>query len=104
MTDQEINEAVARKLLGNSHASYLKEGIVVGDIPEYSRSIGAAWEIVEKVPCYDPEDRPCYFKLIKTMDGFAAMWRDPTVKEFWGFRAEADTAPKAICSAFLKLP
>lgn len=56
MTDQEINEAVARKLGWESHPSYIVKNRIDwktpkgGDrnkLPDYCHDIKAAWEIVE---------------------------------------------------------
>lgn len=113
MTNQEINEAVARKL-GWKHAQCQDApGLKTGkewwfdlegmprDTPDFCHSIAAAWEIVEKFQ-YN-------LRRIKAM---------PANKEsFWLYKFEictgpfaedwisesADTAPMAIALCFLKL-
>lgn len=53
MTDQEINEAVARKLGIDPKATFSgvdnKTGDLKFDVPDYCHSIAAAWEILEFV-------------------------------------------------------
>lgn len=94
MTDHEINEACARKLgwypvgihWANQNNNYL-----IKNPSDYCHSIVAAWEI---------------FSTVKTM---GSIYRNPdcywcsfaTVPE--RTEAQADTAPMAICLAFLKL-
>lgn len=85
MTDSELNEAVASKL-GKDQAGYLYP-----EIPSYSTSIEAAWEIVEK------QD---FCKLIKA----ATVFRCKLGENYPGVEAYGDTAPRAICEAFLRLP
>jgi len=107
MTNQEINEAVARKLgwikvlagwMDNSRHS------IHPNIPNYCTDIADVWEIVEDLP---------YFKLstvgymsIKDRSAITK-WECTTVTgaptQPIGYLAEADTAPMAICLAFLKL-
>lgn len=102
-TDQEINEAVARKLgwvrldgapcwsdpYGLSHGDDLGTGV-----PDYCHSIEAIWEVVLK---FGLEDGAGNFEL-KTL-GSDCHW----YCELQGEIGEADTAPMAICLAFLKL-
>lgn len=88
MTDQELNEAVVRKL-GKGHIQEGWEKVCV--IPDYCHSIQAAWEMVEKLD---------YCKLVKAASSFrcqVSIGGEPC--NFY-----ADTAPRAICLAFLKLP
>ena len=91
MTDQEINEAVARKL------GTFQEGALYYDLPDYCHSIEAAWEIVES------EKGKHFFEIHETPEGWIAIfcpvvgtWKQMT-------RGEVDAAPMAICKAFLKL-
>lgn len=138
MTDQEINEAVARKLgwtalkvinhLGlrdefvgippkdqwSKHyidPSKLKDRIPLCSVPDFVNRIEAAWEIVEhlqkqKTPFYVAVGglmhNPCacgaYEKWVYTCNIF-----DPTLKLELSVHAHADSAPMAICLAFLKL-
>lgn len=91
MTDQEINEAVHEKLHGKPYDPF--------NIPDYCTSIQAAWEIVEKEAGFD---------LFFARDYQGEKWSCTfTVKEgdrpSWVVGAKADTAPMAICLAFLKL-
>lgn len=88
MTDSEINEAVVRKLgLGDPHEMFV--------IPPYCNSIEAAWEIVEKIE---------WFCLQKEHDGSGWTVWDMAGTEEANLIVTADTAPMAICLAFLKLP
>ena len=110
MTDQEINEAVAKKLGGERRTlpdAYLEDGTVVRHYPDYCRSIAAAWEIVEKFPSMG---------LFRTNKGNWYCCPNFGLSEEsegeWYFRAEknspfeslASTPAMAISLAFLKLP
>jgi len=93
MTDKELNEAVARKL--GLYRTYVgtKKGWTH---PDYCHDIAAAWEIVEKVDY-------CY--LFKCDGMFEWKWECKLTRreEDRKWYATADTAPKAICLAFLKV-
>lgn len=128
MTDQELNEAVARKLgwvtdddprfnpyLGSTLEIRRKLGWIKNpnDVPAYfqeplpySTSIAAAWEIWEKLremnydlqlySSWDRKEIVCFHATEKTV-----RVNDYPPRQLHG---EADTAPRAICEAFLKLP
>lgn len=97
-----INRAVAEKL-GTVKTSFVHDPIDgaplnqvrVDSYPDYCHSIEAAWEVVEawrskvNFELYGQENRH-YVAWFKYQDGL----------EYFG---EADTAPMAICLAFLKL-
>ncbi len=87
MTDQEINEAVGRKL--GAEFKFNIGGILYAEpMPQdYCHSIEAAWEIVEKLK----------FRLspVNETDWVASGGHQS---------AMASCAPMAICLAFLKLP
>ena len=95
MTDQELkvlsplalNEAVARKL-------HPDEIIIISRAKNYCHSIEAAWEIVEQI------NQTYGFVLGKSGNKWivSTTW-DNDIESI----AEADTAPMAICLAFLKL-
>ncbi len=87
MTDQELNEAVARKLHGEEWRMWSAE--------DYCHSIEAAWEIVEKLHAGGTEIN------LSWMSGIP--WEFTIHKNFEDYEGEADTAPMAICRAFLKL-
>lgn len=87
MTDQEINEAVARKL-GWAPVPLSIEQV----IPDYCHYIEAAWEIVEFMRKNGRD-----FNMSVDEGGFAIAW------QYDEYIADADTAPMAICLAFLKL-
>lgn len=98
MTDNEINDAVARglgwKILGPEFGGWMREGKHQEHrqhIPDYCHSIAAAWEIVDKIPAWD----------LVAMDGEiqARLYLNGKTE-----MANADTAPMAICLAFLKVP
>lgn len=105
--DQELNEAVARKLgwhfaedkVSGDHWHEPNEkqtgGYCHDSVPNYSTDISAAWEIVEKM-----SEEIC-FVLIRYQDGWLCdlghEYDEPDI-------SRADTVPMAICLAFLKLP
>lgn len=99
MTPQEINEAVVRKLGWDCcyrldavgwHRKLTPEGNHFHEpIPDYSTSIAAAWEIVEK--------------LLNEGHGIRLYGRQGFTVNIDGWEETADTAPMAICLAFLKL-
>ena len=114
-SNQDINEAVARKLgwIAPTHkrnsASIYPNGQpfteykwhrdkkFVDQVPDYCTQIAAAWEIVE---------------FVKTTKRFVQIW-SPMGEKHWVCHIEqngdliagagADTAPMAICLAFLKV-
>lgn len=85
MTDQEINEVVARKL---GHVPGKSSGM-----PDYCHSIEAAWEILEAVA-----SRGTHWEMSKADSGYTVFIRE----DDYPYVTEA-TAPMAICLAFLKL-
>lgn len=109
MTDQELNEAVARKLGYDVFETYgysgervtnIRRNNEVDPLPDYSGSIAAAWGIFDF--------------LISKGGGGAVLYSEQ--RKLWeaaitdkgntsGDSIEtSDTAAKAICLAFLKLP
>lgn len=88
MTDQEINHAVARKLKGEDTRL----------IKDYCHSIEAAWEIVGYMAKQ-------HFGVSVSHDNLRDLWQCgiESIKEPGQYET-ADTAPMAICLAFLKLP
>jgi hypothetical protein len=118
MTNTEINEAIARKLgwtqiqfkMRNGHKSEQLEGVrlppidtptcpMFSDIPNYCTNIADAWEIVEK----------SFSSFYMWYDECSETWTVDAdccrvTKESCKWKAHADTAPHAICLAFLKLP
>lgn len=119
MTNQEINKAVARNLgwtkiqnkIRNGHKSDQLEGIrfypgaqcpMFTDIPNYASDIKAAWEVVEWMQKNMPEE-------ILRLECVGNEWNfGPTMicgeEEFIAdsTNGRADTAPMAICLAFLR--
>lgn len=114
MTDQEINEAVARKLgfsgIYETTWESLRPGTdipkfwltKVGEykgkvkpIPDFCNSIEATWEIVEKI----------HNTVLFTLWWHDGEWEVDieTNEDDEVFVTKADTAPMAICEAFLKL-
>lgn len=104
MTDQEINEAVARKLgwtryhgtRDNPDTISCREpkGFLHASYPDYCHSIEAAWEIVDH----------CGRRWDVSLAGeLNANWQFIILDETYEWRAAADTAPMAICLAFLTL-
>lgn len=91
MNDKEINEAVARKLGWR--------GTFPDQYPDYCHSITAAWEVVEQV------FTSFYLSWDETTETWFAKWDNQhRTEESCRYKGEADTAPMAICLAFLKLP
>lgn len=98
MTDQEINEAVARKFGWVYDAKFQDWGDpdgVVMPLPDYCHSIAAAWEAVKYIQ-----------KMEISVDVRA--WSSNSFSVFIRCGIEmtaiANTAPMAICLAFLKMP
>ena len=107
MDDAQLNEAVARKLgyviyetntYAGGTARYAKSVKETFEIPDSATSIAAAWEVVEHLKNHaialtshtqPPHGWSCAI--------WSPMTEDPDVVE------RADTAPRAICEAFLKL-
>lgn len=119
MTDQEMNEAVARKLgwqqcqRGEAigwHRKLTPEGNHFHErLPGYINEIESAWEIVDWFNTqfayvelehfsYEEVDHPVTGWRLKLSEG----WNNKTQHEN-RLEAEAESAPKAICEAFLKL-
>lgn len=110
MTDQEINEAVARKLgwtlvAGSDNRVWLKDGDPVNSvvIPDYCHSLEAAWQIWEKL-----RDMGYDLQLFSSWNRrnivcFNLTFKGDISKNYQA-EAEADTAPRAIVKAFLKVP
>lgn len=109
LSDQELNEAVARKLGWEEHP--YPHGVklwfhpIYATLPvpvkDYCHSIAAAWEIIEIL------ETGWIFKLHHRIDWNAEFFHDEVTRHANDKRyatSSADTAPKAICLAFLKLP
>lgn len=116
MTDEEVNIAVARKLgwtyeqNPNALTGYWERGEDFFEVlPDYCHSIAAAWEVVEKMKpdsiaiehfergYGDTEKWRCVFSCSSPV----CDCNDDAETE--RYEATADTAPMAICKAFLKL-
>lgn len=102
-TDQEINEAVARKLGWKSEKTIKHSNNNCGPdcriieydttMPDYCHSIEAAWEIVDyQSGCMSLRDLGLYW--------ICEFFVSPEIN----VTQRADTAPMAICLAFLKVP
>lgn len=110
MTDSEINEAVARKLgwipESDKTSGYWvwrhSDGHFVNNLPDYCHSIEAAWEIVEKI-CGLVRSNGDYRTVALCTNKANTLC---VIDEIEDDRIEdkADSAPMAICQAFLKLP
>lgn len=113
MTDQELNEAVAKKM-GYAVAYANMRGLKIplmrekenkslmtdgySDVPNYCTDIGAAWKIVER----------CFSSFYLSFDECTETWFCRAdccrvVEDSCKWRSESDTAPRAICEAFLKM-
>ena len=98
MTPQKINEAVARKLgYKEAHGAFLEPYPSQRLIPNYCTSIAAAWEIVEFVELPMTMGNNC---VVKCKEWYCYWWDNANNSEA---KEHADTAPMAICLAFLKL-
>lgn len=103
MTDTEINEAVARKLgwikdrrFMDDHLSAVGWGRgseFIQHPVDYCHSIAAAWEVVEWM-LKNGHD----FNMSCDESSFGIAWK------YDEYIVEADTAPMAICLAFLRVP
>lgn len=113
MNEKEINEAVARKLGWEVNHDYSRmatksdigKNIIIADaVPKYCHSIAAAWEIVEHVAKKN-------FTVDLSFEDYLGFKARVSIRSedggAWTYHArgiKADTAPMAICLAFLKLP
>ena len=114
MTDKEINEAVAKKL-GWYHKSE-EETLWTGGLwyrdqerqgmnglPNYCHDIAAAWEIIKTLDNYSVKVMRAgptteWFCLIFSWKKYSDIYKRQDEIE-----TKAETAPKAICLAFLKM-
>lgn len=119
MTDQEINEAVARKLgyCTENHSLSCKKAYWSEQLgPDFCHSIAAAWEVVEwlhdKGDQNKPDSIPYGFRLEHHTENSEDKWVCELPNVTWAppyeemnsdITVEADTAPMAICLAFLKM-
>lgn len=106
MTDQELSEACARKLgwtynpcsENDRLSTWTKPDGTYGgfkvDCPAYSTSIEAAWKLFESKQFYNGGiAKNIWGKWVCSWDRGGGDW----------ITEAADTAPRAICEAFLKL-
>lgn len=107
MTPQEINEAVARKLGWisrdfdrNWQRMDIGAQIHIDGPPAYSADIRWAWEIVEYLPDVAIYKWPAGGYAVSIPQANDA----GNLSNKRGVQANADTAPMAICQAFLQLP
>lgn len=102
MTASDLNEVVARKLNGGSlkitafvddpiEGAPTNQVACYGPIPAYSTDIKAAWDILGHTRKF--------FELARHDRHWKARFSDEADE----YMSEADTAPRAICEAFLKL-
>ena len=99
MAASEMNEAVAKKLgwLQRSDGWELPPMRGLFPLKDYCHSIEAAWEIVDYLKA-NKISFDLNMSMFETDDIWEARMRGPII---W---AMAQTAPMAICQAFLKLP
>ena len=109
MTDEETNDAVAKKMgwekvVGPApmhHVVWIRKGNFGNGTelpPAYAFDIKAAWEIVER---FKPTNAIVLNQHIQSEQWSCQMWTAMTEEP--DFTVTADTAPMAICRAFLKL-
>src|SRR5437773_625783 len=107
MTDQELNEAVARKMGLNPHFfcpgpndspsnMITRADGFSENLPDYCHSIVAAWEILERYGFALSKHPGGYTCELQTSGSLASSIKCE--------HASADIAPLAICKASLKLP
>ncbi len=107
MTEQEINEMVARKLgyeiqNGSIYWESIPDDVMAEAHPiaAYCTSIEAAWEVVEFV-----KDKFFSLEHGTLQEQWMASWNWAEGEQTdFVVIGEGSTAPMAICSAFLKLP
>lgn len=109
MTYQEINEAVARKLGWDCcyrldavgwHRKLTPQGNHFHEpMPDYCHDIKAAWEVVEFIK---PKGLGLCSHMMPPYGWSCSIWTSMTEEP--DFTVRADTAPMAICLAFLELP
>lgn len=99
-TKHEINEAVARKLgIPRIEVTPESEESFEVKLPDYCGSIAAAWEVVERL---HPLHGITLVQHLQPTYGWSCeMWTARTEEP--DFTVRVDTAPMAICMAFLKL-
>jgi hypothetical protein len=107
MTDQEINEAVGRKL-GWCNIEHPKgEVCKLKYIPyfnHYATDIAAAWEVVEFVHQDERYSFHLYWHATEKVScGIQEYLGMNPGRAETSWEVDADTAPMAICLAFLKL-
>lgn len=109
MTDHELNEAVARKLgwelerHPNAITPYWirgQETVDLEDLPDYCHSIEAAWEVVEHLHKLEYHVELIAWPM-ETRKAYSCDITELGVDKH-NF-CETDTAPMAICLAYLKL-
>lgn len=114
MKDKEINEAVARKLgfiicdgkrtteralsAWNDNEQLQRFDPPWTPIPDYCHSIAAAWEVISAVDYFSVSKNIAMGKAGVTIID-VCLWKDDQF-----VASDADTAPMAICLAFLKMP
>jgi hypothetical protein len=109
--EDNINQQVARKLGWRLHDNRPDEEHYAPNewwvrkeerrrrLPNYCGSIEAAWEIVEKYKLYNGYS--FFISYQEDVERWEAVWNESVADE--AARANAETAPMAICKAFLKL-
>lgn len=119
---RELDALIAEKVMGievevydfaSGRQGYFYKGTLAAHIPEYSTSIEAAWEVVEKLT----EGDKIYFEVTRyrsyPYEGMRSQGGldGPPHKQFYRARfssveksgtGDSDTAPHAICLAALK--
>lgn len=105
MTNQEINEAVAKKL--GLRCCPWKVCECKPEWPEFATSISAAWKIVEHLTTTAVSDGLHYSVSLYCTDCDPKLWHfdighlDSPMMDLP--KSVANTAPMAICKAFLEL-
>lgn len=98
---QELDDLIIKHIIGPENVKTVWDGNC-HRAPSYSRSIEAAWEVVEKFNCIGKKGIR-WWKLEQQPTGeYHIMLRDYAQNGEISYYAESDTAAHAICLAALK--
>jgi hypothetical protein len=107
MTDQEMNEAVARKLGGERRTLpdvELEDGTIIRHYPDYCHSIAAAWEITTFFEQHQIRFNLGFLPIMPPAQRWEIIWAGPqALPTDKVMTLYTSSAPKAICLAFLML-
>lgn len=100
---RELDELIAEKVM---EWKPTEKDFLRGHVPDYSTSIEAAWQVVEKIKNdLDPRKRiwtPQIYSTLKIWRCEFTLADDRASDDITFYSGEAETAPHAICLAALK--